>query len=363
MQSPATRAAGSVFFSRHPGFARVDVVGGSVTVRTVCGPDNGRGLDPCVPGSTTYGPVTVSGPPPANQPPVASSTVTCSSLSCSFSGTGSTDPDGTVVRYDWSFGDGSTGTGATVSHTYADAGSYQVTLTVTDDRGATGSTTRTVSVQQPTGSTINFVGVRSSNTTTKTATVPVPAGVAAGDGLLLMETVASTTITAAAPTGAGSWTLLGTREAGTMVTRVYARTAQAGDAGKIVSVSLGGYAKVALQVAAYRGTSASSPVGTVAMGADTTSTASHTTPVVTVPDGRSWVVSFWADKSTSTTAWTVPGGVVARDVLVGTGSGYLCAVLANSNAAVSAGSYGGLTATTDQPATKAVTATVVLNAG
>jgi hypothetical protein len=70
-----------------------------------------------------------------------------------------------------------------------------------------------------------------------------------------------------------------------------------------------------------------------------------------------------ADKSTSTTAWTVPGSVTTRDVVLGSGTGYLTSVLADSNAAVPAGTSGGITATTDQPATKAVIATIVLAAG
>ena len=67
-------------------------------------------------------------------------------VSIVFSGSGSSDPDGTIASYAWSFGDGTTGTGVLVTHTYATAGSYTVRLTVTDDKGATGSDTATVTV-------------------------------------------------------------------------------------------------------------------------------------------------------------------------------------------------------------------------
>ena len=83
----------------------------------------------------------------ANAAPVASFTVTTSGLSVSVNGSGSKDADGTIVSYAWTFGDGTTATGVTPSHTYAAAGTYSLNLTVTDNAGAKGSTTQTVKVR------------------------------------------------------------------------------------------------------------------------------------------------------------------------------------------------------------------------
>ncbi len=51
------------------------------------------------------------------------------------------DPDGDPLTYAWDFGDGTTGTGASVSHTYATAGAYNAKVTVSDGKGGSASAT------------------------------------------------------------------------------------------------------------------------------------------------------------------------------------------------------------------------------
>jgi PKD repeat protein len=86
-------------------------------------------------------------------PPVASFTHSQvpDTLTVDFDGSASNDPDGTIVAYDWDFGDGNMGTGATPSHDYTTGGNYIVTLTVTGDFGATDQVTETVVVSAPGG--------------------------------------------------------------------------------------------------------------------------------------------------------------------------------------------------------------------
>lgn len=91
--------------------------------------------------------VTVS--PAANQVPVAAFTPTATGLSVAVDGSASSDPDGTIQSYAWTFGDGGTATGATATHAYTAGGTFNVTLTVTDNSGATGTITKPVTVTAP----------------------------------------------------------------------------------------------------------------------------------------------------------------------------------------------------------------------
>ena len=85
------------------------------------------------------------------EPPVASFTYSPGSPVhtgefISFDATSSYDPNGSIVSYEWDFGDGSTDSGVTVTHPYVDDGTYIVTLTVTDNDGVTDSKTITIEI-------------------------------------------------------------------------------------------------------------------------------------------------------------------------------------------------------------------------
>jgi len=88
-----------------------------------------------------------------NSPPVASFTRNPSSgeapLNVTFNAAASRDSDGTIMSYEWSFGDGGSGTGVTTSHTYQNAGTYTAVLRVTDNDGSTDTASRSVTVTGP----------------------------------------------------------------------------------------------------------------------------------------------------------------------------------------------------------------------
>lgn len=110
-----------------------------------------------------------------NAAPVASFTSICDALTCTFNASGSSDIDGTIVSYAWTFGDGATGSSATPNHAYSVAGSYAVTLLITDNSGGTGTQTMTVTVVPPTIhiGDLDRVSTNQANAWTATVTVTV----------------------------------------------------------------------------------------------------------------------------------------------------------------------------------------------
>ena len=119
--------------------------------------------------------------PPANNPPTANFGVTTSALTANFTDS-STDSDGTIASRAWNFGDGATSTSANPSHTYAAAGTYSVSLTVTDNGGATNTKTGSVTVTSGGGggtvlqNGVAVTGLAATAGNTLSYTMVVPAG-------------------------------------------------------------------------------------------------------------------------------------------------------------------------------------------
>lgn len=101
-------------------------------------------------GTGTDGFTLTRGAPPQNQLPTAAFTSQSNGLSAAVDGSTSSDPDGSIASYEWQYGDGGTATGvAPAQHAYTTAGSYNVTLTVTDNAGGTNAITHPVTVTAP----------------------------------------------------------------------------------------------------------------------------------------------------------------------------------------------------------------------
>jgi len=158
-----------------------------------------------------------------NQPPVASFTATPSSgtvpLNVNFSAAGSFDPDGSITGYAWEFGDGGTGSGVNATRTYNSTGTFIALLRVTDNQGATSTTTQPITVNplaapvlsgSATGSTVNL----SWTAVTGATAYRVERKVRNGPWTLL-TTVGGTSHTDTAPNGNISYRVQATNSAST----------------------------------------------------------------------------------------------------------------------------------------------------
>ena len=89
----------------------------------------------------------------ANTPPVADAgpdQIINAGIELTFDGSGSYDTDGTIVSWEWDFGDTTSDSGEIVTKTYNTDDVYTVTLTVTDNNGATDTDTCIVTITKPT---------------------------------------------------------------------------------------------------------------------------------------------------------------------------------------------------------------------
>lgn len=305
-----------------------------------------------------------------NIEPSAAFTVDCWGIDCDFDAGLSDDSDGVIVDYAWDFGDVNVGSGETANHIYATGGTFNVGLTVTDNRGGTAVSEQEITINEI-ATNIEFrdsVSVNGGNS--KKVDVPVPNTVQADD-LLVMYVTNGNTRTADVPAG---WTQLGSRTDSDLTTQVFWRFASELSAGSTVTSTLrdgtnaAAFAPVIASLVAYSGVDAA-PVSESASAIETSNQAvnNHTTPGVTVPNNGAWVLSYWADRNSAadpnvpTTTWTPPFEQAARaDAYSGGGDARVSSLLTDDGGPVLAGVRNGLVAAANAGATKGTMWTVVL---
>ena len=249
------------------------------------------------------------GPRP-NAAPTAAFTESCTERTCTVDGSGSTDSDGTISSYVWTYGDGTGDTGATPpAHTYAADARYPITLTVTDNQGGTHSVTKEVSVAvtPPQPSNVSFVGQSqfSASVATTSPKVTIPTGVQPGDQLILVGTyaVTSTTPSSGATAPSGDWTQIGSQSyPGSLESRVWTKVATSADTSGSTLTTTTASVKSSLTLASYRD---AMPVTTLSAWSEASST-SHRSGAVTVAPEGAWLIQVWTDKSTGTKSWPRP---------------------------------------------------------
>lgn len=148
MASPHTAGVAALFLEGSPTASSAQVraaLYNATTKNAVLTEDPNRHLLYSLVGGSTPPP-----PPPDNESPVARFGYSCVVLTCDFSDL-STDPDGdAITAWSWDFGDLEGSSEQSPTHTYGASGSYDVSLTVTDEQGnVSARTTQTVSVTDP----------------------------------------------------------------------------------------------------------------------------------------------------------------------------------------------------------------------
>ena len=230
-------------------------------------------------------------------------------------------------------------------------------LTVTDNRGATGTTTRSVTVPAGALADIQFRAATQANGNSSSVSVAVPPGTCRTRYALVLFVSSASSATPTTPAG---WTSVNTTTTDVLRSTLYGRIAAANGAGSTVTVQLGAFGKTTAILSAYSGSTPAIPGPGVLRRRRWPDDAYD---AAGERGGRAAVVSYWVDRSSATeTGWTVPAAVVERIESLGSGGGRHTAALADYGTPVGPGTFGGVTATAAASSSRAVSWSVVLTA-
>ena len=169
-----------------------------------------------------------------------------------------------------------------------------------------------------TSATVDFIGADSMADNTISASITVPAGVSDSDLCLLFVTT-NTVAKVSPPSG---FRIIGQQDGDGMRSSLLLGSARAGAR---LSVTLDQWSKTGLSLAAY----SAGGISSWSSATESQQVAQHSTPGLgtSSPGGR--VVSYWSDKTSSTTSWLTPSQVTRRTTGTGSGGGRISATLAD----------------------------------
>jgi hypothetical protein len=242
-------------------------------------------------------------------------------------------------------------------------GAHDPGLLGTDDENLGGYVTAAdvcapASSQPPSGGSVSFVGASHSGSgSQRSKSAQIPASAQSGDTVLMFFTHA-TSAPWTGPNGVSGWQQLGTLAGANQLTSTtWVKTLTSADLGATVHFDSTTYNKAMLTLAVYAGVDTTTAPLT-AHTAENSTSLTHTTPTLAAAPGDQ-IVSYWVDKSSSTTDWTGPGNATTRDTASGTGGGHYSSLLADQGPA-DTDPAGGITATTNGTA-RATTWTITLH--
>jgi hypothetical protein len=248
-------------------------------------------------------------------------------------------------------------TGATRAGTTSPSATRAATGTATSSpKAASTTTTQSTTAATPPA----FVGAASApGGNTRASRVAIPSSAQAGDVAVLVMSATSTS-SWSGPSGVSGWSLVQSQDGGVLRSTVWVKTLAAGDIGAKVSFNALKYSHAATSVLVYGGIDTASPVAAISWRKDSYR-ARHVSPSVTMPAGA-MAISYWASRSTQPVSFTAPAGSTVRTAANDVPGGGLAVqgLAVDAGAAVGAGSYGTLTASTSASARQSAMWTIGL---